>query len=51
MVFVAVSSTGAPVPVHSWVPETAEDVALENYALKQMELRAAMDATLNLPKS
>jgi uncharacterized protein (TIGR00369 family) len=49
MVFVAVSSTGAPVPVHSWVPESAEDVALENYALKQMELRSAMDATLNTP--
>ena len=47
MVFVAVSSTGGPVPVHPWVPATAEDVALENYALKQMELRQAMEAALS----
>jgi len=47
MVFVAVSSTGGPVPVHSWVPVTPEDVALERYALKQMELRQAMEAALN----
>jgi acyl-CoA hydrolase len=51
MVFVAVSSTGGPVPVHAWVPETAEDVALENYALKQMELRQAMESALNPPHS
>ena len=46
MVFVAVSSTGAPVPVHRWVPETAADKALENRALRQMELRQAMEAAL-----
>ena len=51
MVFVAVSSTGGPVPVHPWVPATAEDVALENYALKQMELRKAMAAALTAPHS
>jgi acyl-CoA hydrolase len=44
MVFVAVSSTGAPVPVHPWVPETAEEIALESQALKQMELRQTMEA-------
>lgn len=49
MVFVAVSSTGATVPVHRWVPETAEDIALENYALKRMELREAMSAALGAP--
>jgi acyl-CoA hydrolase len=49
MVFVAVSSTGAPALVHKWVPATAEDVALENYALKQMELRQAMEAALVPP--
>ena len=49
MVFVAVSSTGGPVPVHPWVPVTAEDIALQNYALKQMELRAAMESALNPP--
>lgn len=46
MVFVAVSSTGGPVPVHRWVPVTAGDAALENYALKQMELRQAVEAVL-----
>ena len=51
MVFVAVSSTGGSVPVHPWVPATAEDVALENYALKQMELRKAMATALTAPHS
>jgi uncharacterized protein (TIGR00369 family) len=46
MVFVAVSSTGGPVPVHRWVPQSPEDVALNNYAIKQMELRQAMEAAL-----
>jgi acyl-CoA hydrolase len=36
MVFVAVSSTGGPVPVHPWVPISADDIALERTALKQM---------------
>lgn len=49
MVFVAVSSTGGPVPVHRWVPVTAGDKALENKALKQMELRQAMEAALGAP--
>lgn len=47
MVFAAVSSTGGSVPVHPWKPETSEEAALENYALKQMELRQAMDAALS----
>ena len=46
MVFVAVSSTGGSVPVHPWVPVTAEDKALQNHALKQMELRQAMESAL-----
>ena len=47
MVFVAVSSTGAPVPVHPWKPATPEEGALQNYALKQMELRQAMETALS----
>ncbi|MDB6113498.1 MAG: acyl-CoA hydrolase [Lacunisphaera sp.] len=49
MVFVAVSSTGAPALVHPWVPQTAEDKRLQTQALKQMELRQAMDAALAAP--
>jgi len=44
MVFVAVSSTGAPVPVHSWKPESAEEIALRDRAVQEMELRQAMEA-------
>lgn len=46
MVFVAVSSTGAPVPVHPWVPQTAGERMLEKRAIRQRELREAMDAAL-----
>lgn len=49
MVFVAVSSTGASALVHKWVPVTAEDMALEQSALKRIELREAMEAALNPP--
>ncbi|HEY0864218.1 MAG TPA: acyl-CoA thioesterase [Lacunisphaera sp.] len=46
MVFVAVSSTGAPVPVHAWEPETAQEIALEQQALRQMKLRQNTEAVL-----
>ncbi len=49
MVFVAVSSTGATVPVHPWKPGTPEDIAREKHAIKQMELRQAMEAALGVP--
>jgi len=51
MVFVAVSSTGGSVPVHPWVPVSAEDMAMETYACRQMELRTSMEASLNAPHS
>ena len=51
MVFVAVSSTGATVPVHAWKPETPEEIALEKHALKQMELRQTMEAALVAPSA
>jgi uncharacterized protein (TIGR00369 family) len=51
MVFVAVSSTGATARVHPWVPVTAEDQRLQSQALRQMELRQAMEAALVLPGS
>lgn len=43
MVFVAVSSTGGPVPVHPWKPANAEDIALRDRAVREMELRQAME--------
>ena len=46
MVFVAVSSTGGPVPVHPWGPATPEDTAREQQAVKQMELRQTMASAL-----
>jgi acyl-CoA hydrolase len=51
IVFVAVNSTGGAVPVHPWTPANAEDVALQAYANKQMELRQAMDFALQTPPS
>jgi acyl-CoA hydrolase len=51
IVFVAVNSTGGAVPVHPWTPANAEDVALQAYAIKQMELRQAMDFALQTPPS
>lgn len=46
MVFVAVSSTGATVPVHQWVPSTDDERLREKRTLRQMELRQMMDAEL-----
>ena len=47
IVFVAVNSTGGSVPVHAWVPATAQDIALEAYAIRQREMREAMETALN----
>ena len=42
MVFVAVSSTGGPVPVHPWKPVKPEDIALRDEAIREMSLRQAV---------
>ena len=39
IVFVAVDDEGTPVEVERWEPESEQDVALERYATKLMELR------------
>lgn len=49
MVFVSVSSTGRPVPVHAWEPQTEEDRRLQAQAIRQMELRQEMEAALSVP--
>jgi acyl-CoA hydrolase len=39
MVFVAVDDRGTPVEVERWEPKSEQDIALEQYAKKLMELR------------
>ncbi len=46
MVFVAVNEQGNPVEVAKWRPETDEDVALERYAVKLMQLRKGMEESV-----
>ena len=46
IVFVALDSAGQPTEVPRWVPQTAEDVALEQYAIKLMELRKSIEAEM-----
>ena len=46
IVFVAVDERGEPVEVTRWLPETEEDVALEQYAVKLMELRKGMEESV-----
>jgi acyl-CoA hydrolase len=43
IVFVAVDENGRPRPVPAWVPGTAEDKAMENYARRLMALRRDID--------
>ncbi len=51
IVFVAVNPEGGPVEVSRWIPTTAEDMALERYAVKLMELRKTMEESLAVPKN
>lgn len=44
MVFVAVSSTGGPVPVHPWVPASPGDIARRDQAVREMGVRQTLDA-------
>ena len=43
IIFVAIDENERPVPVPSWVPETPEEIALEQYARKLMELRKSVE--------
>lgn len=47
IIFVAVDKDGRPVPVKSWAPVTQEDVALEQYAVKLMDLRKGIEAEMS----
>jgi acyl-CoA hydrolase len=46
IVYVAIDSDGKPTAVPKWRPATAEDVALENYARKLMELRQTIEGEI-----
>jgi acyl-CoA hydrolase len=46
IVFVAVDDDGQPVAVPAWTPLTDEDIALESYARKLMELRKGIEAEM-----
>jgi acyl-CoA hydrolase len=39
IIFVAVDDQGKPIEAPHWQPQTPEDIALEKYAMKLMELR------------
>jgi len=43
IIFVGLNEEGRPVPVPSWVPETEDDRALEQYAVRLMELRKGIE--------
>ena len=44
IVFVAIDEQGGTAEVDHWQPETDEDVALEEYAKRMMELRKSIEA-------
>jgi acyl-CoA hydrolase len=46
IVFVAVDQAGEPAPVPAWAPTTNEDLELERYAMKLMELRKGIEAEM-----
>lgn len=47
IIFVAVDNEGKPVAVPLWTPESTEDIALQNYALRLMELRKGIEDEMN----
>jgi acyl-CoA hydrolase len=47
IVFVALDSDGKPVEVPKWTPETEEDIALETYARKLMDLRKGIEVEMD----
>lgn len=46
IVFVALDEQGKPTEVPRWQPQTPEDVALERYAIKRMELSNSIEAEI-----
>lgn len=44
VLFVALGDDGRPLPARSWVPVSAEDIALDRHAVELTEMRAAVEA-------
>jgi len=47
IIFVAVNAEGERIEVPRWLPETPEDQAMEQYAIKLMNLREQIDAEMS----
>jgi acyl-CoA hydrolase len=47
IVFVAVDEEGKPLEVASWTPETEEEISLERYAIRLMELRKQIEEEMH----
>ena len=43
IIFVATSDEGKPTPVPAWMPEVGEDIALQRYAIRLMDLRKGIE--------
>jgi len=48
VVFVAIDEAGKPVEVPAWSPQTPEDIAQQQYAIKLMEVRKAVEDAADL---
>jgi acyl-CoA hydrolase len=46
IVFVCIDSEGKPQPVKKWVPKTEEDIKMEGYAKRLMELRKTIEVEM-----
>jgi len=47
IIFVAIDDAGKPTPVPKWTPASEEDIALEQYAKKLMELRQGVEQEMS----
>lgn len=47
IIFVAVDAQGKPIEVPPWTPVTSADIALQNYALRLMDLRKGIEAEMS----
>lgn len=43
IIFVAMDETGKPIEVTPWIPQTEEEKAMEQYAIRLMELRRSIE--------